>query len=719
MNDSSNLAEQHRRTEEALRASEERLRLAAEAGQLGIWDWDIERNRVEWSDRVYELHGVEPGKFGGTVEAFAALVHPDDVAAVHEKLQRGLQGAEHFAVEFRVPLPDGGIRWLTTRAQVVRDKDGRPVRMVGATSDITEKVELLAAERHARAAAEGARQRLELLATAGAELSRSLEPKSTLQAIASTLVPAVADWCRVDLLDANGEMQRALTYHSDPEKARFGTELAGRLRAAPGAVGSMAWVVSTGKPYLAHFSPPVEFDAVRDRDLLTFAEAIGMRAYYMVPLIARGRTLGALGALQAESGRNIGPEDCSLITELAQRAALALDNARLYAEAEAALEQARSANRAKDEFLAMLGHELRNPLAPIVNSLQLMKLRDAGANLDERRIIERQVSHLSRLVDDLLDVSRIAKGKVEIKRERLDLQQVVAWALEQTKPALDERSRPVEVSQPAKPLHVVGDAVRLAQVLCNLLTNAAKFTPPEGRISITTRSIDGMAEMSVQDSGRGLAPDLLPRVFDLFVQGEPAGSHSGGLGLGLSIVRNLVQMHGGTVSAASDGHGHGATFRIRLPLAGRWEPAAPATDAHAVQPGVPGRGPISGRILVVDDNQDAATTLSELLRSTGYEVQIAHDGGAALAALERFEPALAILDIGLPGMDGYELAGRIRAGGRWPSLKLIALTGYGRESDRARALASAFDDHLVKPVSFDRLCSTVSSVLAKAGDSAR
>ena len=579
--------------------------------------------------------------------------------------------------------------------------------------------ELLAAERSARAAAEGARRRFELLAAAGAELSRSLEPRTTLQAIASSLVPAIVDWCRVDLVDSGGELQRALTYHSNPEKARYGTELAARLRAAPGAVGSMAWAVATGKSHLAHFSPPLDFDAVRDRDLLTFSTAIGMRAYFIVPLVARGRTLGALAAIQAESGRDLGPDDCALILELAQRASLALDNARLYAEAEDALLQARTASRAKDEFLAMLGHELRNPLAPIVNALQLMKMRDSAGHSEERRIIERQVSHLSRLVDDLLDVARIAKGKVEIKRERLDLQQVVAWALEQTQPVLDERSRPVEVSQPAEPLHVVGDAGRLAQVLCNLLTNAAKFTPPDGRISITTRSTEGMAEMSVQDSGRGLAPDLLPRVFDLFVQGEPAGNHSGGLGLGLSIVRNLVQMHGGTVSAASDGHGHGATFSIRLPLAGRGEPAAPTTDAHAVYTGGPSPGPICGRILVVDDNQDAATTLSELLRSTGYEVQIAHDGAAALATLERFEPALAILDIGLPGMDGYELAGRIRAGGRWPSLKLIALTGYGRESDRARALASAFDDHLVKPVSFDRLCSTVSSVLAKAGDPAR
>jgi len=471
--DPSFLLDQQRRTEAALRESEERLRLAIKAGQLGIWDWDVEHNMVVWSDRVYELHGVPTGKFAGTVEAFAELIHPEDVALVQERLERALSGEDHFSVEFRVPLPDGRIRWLTTRADVVRSPDGRPLRMVGATSDVTERAELFAAERTAREAAERARHRLELLATAGDALSRSLEPNTTLRTIASTLVPAVVDWCRVDLIDGEGQLRRALTHHSDPDKARYGTELAARLHAAPGAVGSMSWVVETGKSHLAHFSAPQNFDQVLDRDLLTFAEEIGMRAYFMVPLIARGRTLGALAGIQAESARQLGPDDCSLIGELAQRAALALDNSRLYAEAEAALEQARTASRAKDEFLAMLGHELRNPLAPIVNSLQLMKLRDDEGHAEERTIIERQVTHLSRLVDDLLDVSRITKGKVKLKLERVDLQTVVAWALEQTRPALEERAQPIELTKPSKPLFVVGDAVRLAQIFCNLLTNAA------------------------------------------------------------------------------------------------------------------------------------------------------------------------------------------------------------------------------------------------------
>ena len=558
---------------------------------------------------------------------------------------------------------------------------------------------LLNAERAARAVAEESRRRFELLASAGAVLSRSLEPRTTLEAIATTMVPSIADWCRVDLLDENGVLQRALTYHSDPEKSRFGTELTARLKAAPGAIGSMAWVVQTGQPYLAHFEAPHNYDPVRDRDLLTFARAIGMRAYFMVPLIARGRTLGALGALQAESGRPLRPEDCALISELAQRAALALDNARLYAEAEAALKQAQSANRAKDEFLAMLGHELRNPLAPIVTALKIMDLREGDRAAEERRIIERQVAHLSRLVDDLLDVSRITQGKVSLERDRVDLSAVVARALELTRPVYEARERPIEVELPQSSLTVLGDAVRLAQVLCNLLTNAAKFTPGSERVRLRLAEHEGRAQISVEDEGAGIAPELLPRVFDVFVQGEQRSDRqAGGLGLGLAIVSMLVRMHGGSVSAASAGPGKGSQFVVTLPLAGTASPEPALRKEPTLPP--PRRG---GRILIVDDNDDAAQTLAELLALSGYEARTARDGQGALAMLASFQPQVALLDIGLPGMDGYELARRLRAHPRTHATRLIALTGYGRGPDRRRALDARFDEHLVKPVPPEQL----------------
>ena len=575
--------------------------------------------------------------------------------------------------------------------------------------DETEREQLLVAERAARTAAEHARRRLELLASAGALLTRSLEPQATLHAIASIMVPAISDWCRVDLLDANGVLQRALAHHSDPEKSRVGMELVNRLRASPDTPGSMAWTVATGQSHLARFDPPLAYDKLRDRDLLTFAEMIGMRAYFIVPLTARGRTLGALAALQSESDRHFSADDCALITELAQRAALALDNARVYGEAEAALREAGRANRSKDEFLAMLGHELRNPLAPIVTALHLMRLRENETSANERSIIERQVAHLSRLVDDLLDVTRITQGKIQLHREIVDLNAVVDRALELTQPLLEKRVRPVEIELPPAPVWVDGDAVRLAQVLCNLLSNAAKFTPADGTIRLQVDVADAWSEITVSDSGSGIGAELLPHVFDLFVQGrQTIDRNAGGLGLGLAIVRTLVRMHGGTVAVSSPGPGRGTVFVVRLPLAGR------AAPAHAVREPEDAQQHRGGRIMVVDDNADAAEMLSQMLEIAGYEVRSAGDGNAAIALLESFMPNVAILDIGLPGMSGFELARHLRADPRTADLRLIALTGYGREPDRARALAADFQEHLVKPVRPERLLEAVRQLLEPA-----
>jgi signal transduction histidine kinase/ActR/RegA family two-component response regulator len=584
--------------------------------------------------------------------------------------------------------------------------------------DEAERERLLEAERSARSGAEQARRRLELLASAGAVLSRSLQPHATLEAIASIIVPGIADWCRVDLVDADGRwcrvdlvdadgrLQRALTHHADPQKSRIGAELVQRLRAAPDTPGSMAWAVATGRSHLVHFDLPRDFGEIRDRDLLAFAQAIGMRAYFIVPLVARGRTLGAMAALQAESQRGFSEDDCALLSELAQRAALALDNARLYADAQTARSQAESANRAKDEFLAMLGHELRNPLAPIVTALHLMARRGGNDSAMERRIIERQVAHLLRLVDDLLDVSRIARGKIQIQRDRVDMKGVIERAVELTQPALERRTRRIEIHVPAQPVWVTGDAVRLAQVVSNLLNNAAKFTPPDERIGLVLRQDEAGTEIAVEDRGSGIAPELLPKIFDLFTQGEQGiDRHAGGLGLGLAIVKTLVHLHGGTVHAESPGPGGGSRFVVRLPKA---EPAAHApTEVRSIPE--PVRRP--GRVLLVDDNADAADTLGELLRDAGHDVCIAADGPAALASLDTFVPELALLDIGLPGMDGYELAGRLRADRRTAGLRIVALTGYGREPDRARALATHFDEHLVKPVSAERLLEVTGRML--------
>ena len=536
-------------------------------------------------------------------------------------------------------------------------------------------------------------ERLALLALAGEVFARSLDRRETLDAIARTVVPRIADWCRVDLLDEQGALQRAVTHHSDPARSAYGQELVNRLRAAPGTVGSMSWAVETSRSHLAHFDPPLAYDHLRDRDLLSFASAIGMRAYYVVPLIARGRTLGALAALQAESGRAFTGDDCAMLDELGQRAALALDNARLYAEAEAARREAERANRTKDEFLGILGHELRNPLAPIVMALHLMRMNPGSDTATQREIIERQVTHLSRLVDDLLDVSRITQGKVELRREHVDLRHVIDKALELTLPVFERRERGVVLDLPPTPHVVWGDEVRLAQVLSNLLINAARFTQDPGEIRLRLDTDNGQARVEVGDEGVGIDAELMPHVFDLFVQGKQSIDRgAGGLGLGLAIVKTLVRMHGGNVEARSEGVGRGSTFTVRLPLVARTEEplVAPAELAAAVRR--------EGRILVVDDNRDAADSLGAMLEAYGYDVVTAYDGDEAMETLRTFSPGAAILDIGLPGMDGYALAGKIAQTLGENRPRLVALTGYGARHDRARALDAGFDDHLVKPV---------------------
>ena len=699
------LLDQHREAEAALRMSEERLRMALEAGQVGIWDWDIVNNQVSWSDRVYEMHEMEVGSDTGGYQGFRSRVHPDDLPRVEAAMAEALAGGAPYAVEFRSPLRDGRIRWISTRSHLVRDAAGRPLRMVGASTDVTERVELLAGERRARGEAEAARRRMELLASAGAVLARSLDPKETLQAIASTVVPKIADWCRIDVVDDQGQLQRGVAYHTDPERAERALQMARQLRAASTTDGSMAWVIEHQRPYYGRFDSP---QALADPQLKLYTQTFGMKTHYMLPLMARGRVVGAMGVIQAESGRDLSPDDRAVIDELGRRAALALDNARLFTEAEAARRQAETANRAKDEFLAMLGHELRNPLAPIATTLELMARRSPDTAIEERRVIGRQVAHLSRLIDDLLDISRITQGKVQLKREPVDVRAVIANALELTRPMFEKHARPVQVRLAPGPAQVEGDPVRLAQVLCNLLVNATKFTPVDGRVSLDLETAGGQVEIRVADTGCGIQPELLPQVFNLFVQGrQTLDRKGGGLGLGLAIVRSLVELHGGTVTAESAGEGQGASFTVRLPLC---DASGDAT--------IPGRRVVpapsgGGRILVVDDNTDAAETLADLLRVTGFQARTAADAHAALKALDEFQPELALLDIGLPEVDGYQLAGMIRERPIGRDIRLVALTGYGSENDRARALQARFDEHLVKPVAIDSLMQAIERLLKR------
>ena len=356
-----------------------------------------------------------------------------------------------------------------------------------------------------------------------------------------------------------------------------------------------------------------------------------------------------------------------------------------------------SADRQKDEFLAMLAHELRNPLAPLRNAAEVLS-RSAAPESERTRtlveIVQRQVTNLSRLVDDLLDVSRITQGRIELRRRSVQLTEVIGHALEIVDPLFRERKHRVLVTGHA-PLRVNGDAERLVQCVANVLTNAAKYTDRGGRIEVGLRGDGTEAVITIKDDGAGIAPDLLPHVFDLFVQSTRTLDRSlGGLGIGLSVVKRLVEMHGGRVLAASEGVGRGATFEIRLPLLEADDRPSAEAQRSKTAP---------SRILVVDDNQDAADSLAMMLALDGHEVRQTYAGAPALACLREFRPDVILLDIGLPGMDGYEVARRIREQPDGASVRLIALTGYGQESDKSRTRAAGFDEHLVKPVELRNL----------------
>jgi signal transduction histidine kinase/ActR/RegA family two-component response regulator len=450
-------------------------------------------------------------------------------------------------------------------------------------------------------------------------------------------------------------------------------------------------------------------EAVRERRVVTVASPeerarrypqwnagrwSGYGAWMAAPLDAEERAIGAMLLCFAEPTTFDDPLQ-RVVQTVAQLCAQALHRALLLSAAE-------EAARKKDEFLAILGHELRNPLAPIQTALELLKLRgDAGmqAALDvPLQVIERQVRHLTRLVDDLMDVSRITRGKIVLQKETVDVRTIVARAVEMAAPLFEHKSQHLRVESPAAPIDIDADPVRLAQVMANLLTNAAKYTPTAGHVTVRLERGDDSAVLSVRDDGAGISRDILPHLFDLFVQG-PRGLDraQGGLGIGLTLVRSLVELHGGLVEAHSDGPGQGSEFVVRLPLSrgGRKRTATGPQQAVTAK----------RRVLLVDDNVDAAAMIGELLGELGYAVAVAHDAVEALKVAGELKPEVALLDLGLPVMDGYQLADKLRAAD--PTLRLVAVTGYGQESDRRRTAKAGFAAHLTKPVTIKEIVSAI------------
>jgi signal transduction histidine kinase len=560
-----------------------------------------------------------------------------------------------------------------------------------------ERARLYASERLARSAAEASHRRSAFLAETDGVVA-SLDADSTLAAVAAAAVPRIADWCIVQLEEHQTRGTPPIGAHVDPAKLPAVIALSRIFRERGDASQGATAVMNTGKSMLYSWISPAALRAsTLDRDLVERFLETGAVSSMVVPIQARGRTIGSITLTSADPARRYDKHDLAMAEELGRKVGLALENARLYREV-------RDADRLKDEFLSMLSHELRNPLVPIMAAVDLMRLDDAAAFAQERGLIERNAHHLVRLIDDLLDVSRITRGKVQLDKGRFEVADLVGDAVDIAFPHIEERHHRLMLAVPPHGMVVIADRMRIAQSIANLLINAARYTEPGGSIGVTAEAQDGHGVIRVRDSGIGITPDLLPRVFDLFVQGAGRFDRAqGGLGVGLTIVKSLVELHGGTVSARSEGHGKGSEFEISLPLAPAGAPvevAAP-TRSHVAA--------WTGRVLVVDDNREAADVLARLLQVTGCTTLVAYDATSALAEAPSFRPELALLDLALPDADGYALASELRMID--PTLRIVAITGFGQASDRARSRAAGFADHLVKPIDL----ATLRRVLASRG----
>ena len=631
-----------RESEERLRASEERVRLATDAAGLGIWVWDATSGTHTWeNDRLYELFGVAPGEDPATSEAFMAeLVHPDDAEALEQCMMfTAILGMRlHFEGRF-IRRSDREVRWLELTGILQPGADGSPRRILGTAADITERKR---AEEELRASEERYR----------------------------TLFDSIDEgFCVIQLLfDEPGQVVDYRFLEMNPAFAKH----TGLTRAAGRSVKELV------PDHNSHWFQ------IYGRVAAT-GEAVRFEDYSA----ALGRWFDVYATRLGEPGSD---KLAILFNDISERKRTE-ENLRQLASELAEID------RRKTEFLATLAHELRNPLAPLTNGLQLMRraVNNPQAQERAREMMERQLKHLVRLVDDLLDIARISSGKVELKKERIALKAVLSSAVETSMPLITAGGHTLEVHVPEGSLQLVADATRLAQVVSNLLNNAAKYTPHGGHIELSVRREASRVAIAVSDTGVGIATEALPEVFEMFTQvGRNRDRSQGGLGIGLALVRRLVELHGGSVTVESPGNGGGSTFTVRLPLAEapkeREGPDLPAGGRDAAH---------ARRVLVVDDNADAAESLAALLELSGHATRVANDGDEALRVAREFSPEIVFLDIGMPGKDGYEVAKELRASAQTRQAVLVALTGWGARDDRVRSRMAGFDHHLTKPAGLE------------------
>jgi PAS domain S-box-containing protein len=621
---------QRTETEQALRENEEWLRLALEAGKFGTFYYDFATGKLVGTARYKEHFGLPPDSTP-TNEELAARIHPDDLQRAQTEFERCVAERCRLNVEYRVAGPGEPWRWLCAIGQATYDEQGRPQRFIGVNMDITERKQaeqaLRESERQFRELADAMPQIVYVMSAAGPIEFINRQ----WQAYTGVTTADAPDLSRVIPAE---DLANLMSGWSAARKAE--RPFTGEFRLKRASDGAYRWFLTRSVP-------------IRD-----------------------------------EQGRVVRWYGTSTDIDDQKRAEEAL----------------RQADQKKDEFLATLAHELRNPLAPLRNGLQIMRHAPDNAVAVEqaRAIMERQLTQMVRLIDDLLDISRISRGRLELRKERIDLGTIVRSAAETTQPTIDRAGHQLNIRVPAEPIFVNADPTRLAQVFTNLLDNAAKYTEYGGRITVTIEPVSqehqppAEALVTVTDTGIGIPPAMLPNIFEMFTRVDQSLERSrGGLGIGLSLVKRLVEMHGGTATAQSEGPGQGSQFIVRLPV---------LVDKPKAEP-PPLREMVSltaRRILVVDDVRDSAVSLATLLRLAGNETRTAHDGVEALEQAAAYRPDVILLDIGMPKMNGYDACRAIRQQPWGKDIVIVALTGWGQEVDRRRSKEAGFNGHLVKPV---------------------
>ena len=651
-------SEDRRRLEKALEESQERVRIAAQVAKVGTFEWRISSNANIWTPELEALYGLPPGAFGGSYEAWAEHVHPEDRAMAKARVQEALRTGS-FMAEWRTVWPDGSLRWLEARGWVERDAEGRPVRMIGVNLDIT-----------ARKESQEALRRLD-------ELRRLALESAQMGTLEMDLPTARVRW------DERAQALFGLMEHEVSLSA------------------AVERIVPEDRPSvyatLARITDPSS-DGHYDMVYRTRSIEDGVRWVRSVGQVLFERERDG----HPRRGRGQGPR-----RRAARLVGVVMDITE-HEQTEAAL---REDSRRKDDFLAMLSHELRNPLAAIRSAGEVIQHCSEGLPVIERAsaVLERQSAHMARLLDRLLDVSRIQRGELRTERATVDLVAILRDVLSDHAEQAQRKGVRLLDALEDRPLWLRGDPDRLTQIFANLLGNAVSFTEPGGQVTVEAQAEGSTAKVAVRDTGIGLAPDLRGRIFEAFQQGPQDLSRSiGGLGLGLSLARGLVELHGGSIEVHSEGVGLGSEFVVRLPLVRGEGPRDEGPHDEAVASAADG----ALHIVLVEDNVDSAEMMRQLLELSGHRVDVATRGAEGVAlALER-RPEVVLCDLGLPdGMTGFDVARQLRGDSRTRQVWLVALTGYGRPEDKARTLEAGFDDHLTKPVDFAML----ERVLERAG----